>query len=78
MNKPQYNPKLTSLHNFKIAYEYGKRESKEKINNLIDEQYFEWFPDFKGIPTMKCKSCKNILKHLENDYKKLKEKIKEV
>lgn len=36
MNEPQYNPKLTGIQNFKIAFEKGKLEQKkEELEFLI-------------------------------------------
>ena len=32
MNEPQYNPKLTGIQNFKIAFEKGKLEERERIS----------------------------------------------
>jgi hypothetical protein len=38
MNEPQYNPKLTGIQNFKIAFEKGKLEQKKEELKFLKER----------------------------------------
>jgi hypothetical protein len=59
MNEPQYNPKLTGIQNFKIAFEKGKLEEREKFikmfQDYLDDLYFCKFDEIKFYASLRYK-----------------------
>ena len=76
--KPQYNPLISSLKNFVLAYEQGIKEERERILKIIDDMPVDkrHICGTYGIHIIP-KGCSGIVTEWERiDKQDLKHKIK--